>query len=166
MKRYFHRPSERGQGLAEYALILVLVGVVVIIVLATQGKAVANVFCDVAINLGAKATDSIQACASPRVLISGVPPNPTPRTLTIEALVKDNKGNMEPNITKVIFSVSPSIGGWPRQENNYKYCFNGDNDHCNTYTFAANTTYTITAVATDLDTNTGSASITFTTGGS
>ncbi len=37
-------PKEKGQGLVEYALILVLVSVVVIIVLALLGPAIGNVF--------------------------------------------------------------------------------------------------------------------------
>jgi pilus assembly protein Flp/PilA len=36
--------TERGQGLVEYALILVLVAVVVIIVLSLLGPAIGNVF--------------------------------------------------------------------------------------------------------------------------
>lgn len=37
-------PREKGQGLVEYALILVLVAVVVIIILALLGPVVGNVF--------------------------------------------------------------------------------------------------------------------------
>jgi pilus assembly protein Flp/PilA len=37
-------PNERGQGLLEYALILVLVVVVIIVVLALIGPAVANMY--------------------------------------------------------------------------------------------------------------------------
>ena len=37
-------PREKGQGLVEYALILVLVAVVVIIILALLGPAIGNVF--------------------------------------------------------------------------------------------------------------------------
>lgn len=37
-------PKEKGQGLVEYALILVLVAVVVIVVLALLGPAIRNVF--------------------------------------------------------------------------------------------------------------------------
>jgi pilus assembly protein Flp/PilA len=37
-------PKEKGQGLVEYALILVLVAVVVIAVLALLGPAIANIF--------------------------------------------------------------------------------------------------------------------------
>jgi pilus assembly protein Flp/PilA len=39
-----NRPSEKGQGLVEYALILVLVAIVVIAVLMFLGPIVANVF--------------------------------------------------------------------------------------------------------------------------
>ena len=39
-----YRPSERGQGLVEYALVLVLVAVVVIAILTLLGPAIGNVF--------------------------------------------------------------------------------------------------------------------------
>jgi pilus assembly protein Flp/PilA len=37
-------PREEGQGLVEYALILVLVAIVVIVILALLGPAIGNVF--------------------------------------------------------------------------------------------------------------------------
>jgi pilus assembly protein Flp/PilA len=37
-------PREAGQGLVEYALILVLVAVVVIVILALLGPAIGNIF--------------------------------------------------------------------------------------------------------------------------
>ena len=40
-------PREEGQGLVEYALILVLVAIVVIVILAILGPAVGNVFSNV-----------------------------------------------------------------------------------------------------------------------
>ncbi|MFQ3565789.1 MAG: Flp family type IVb pilin [Aggregatilineales bacterium] len=40
-------PREEGQGLVEYALILVLVAVVVIVILALLGPAIGNVFSDI-----------------------------------------------------------------------------------------------------------------------
>lgn len=42
-----YEPKERGQGLVEYALILVLVAVVVIVILALLGPAIGNVFSNV-----------------------------------------------------------------------------------------------------------------------
>ena len=39
-----YQPREEGQGLVEYALILVLVAVVVIVILALLGPAIGNIF--------------------------------------------------------------------------------------------------------------------------
>ena len=44
--------SERGQGMVEYALILVLIAVVVIVVLIILGNQVQNVFCNISGALG------------------------------------------------------------------------------------------------------------------
>ena len=40
-------PKEKGQGLVEYALILVLVAVVVIVILSLLGPAIGGVFSDI-----------------------------------------------------------------------------------------------------------------------
>jgi pilus assembly protein Flp/PilA len=42
-----YQPQEKGQGLVEYALILVLVAVVVIIILALLGPAIGNIFSNI-----------------------------------------------------------------------------------------------------------------------
>jgi pilus assembly protein Flp/PilA len=42
-----YRPQEEGQGLVEYALILVLVAVVVIVVLLLLGPAIGNIFSNI-----------------------------------------------------------------------------------------------------------------------
>lgn len=44
-------PKEKGQGLVEYALILVLVAVVVIVILALLGPAIGNIFSNIITNL-------------------------------------------------------------------------------------------------------------------
>ena len=44
-------PREKGQGLVEYALILVLVAVVVIAILAILGPTIGNVFSSIIANL-------------------------------------------------------------------------------------------------------------------
>jgi pilus assembly protein Flp/PilA len=44
-------PREKGQGLVEYALILVLVAVVVIVILALLGPAIGNVFSNIVTNV-------------------------------------------------------------------------------------------------------------------
>ena len=46
-----YAPKEKGQGLVEYALILVLIAVVVIVILALLGDAVGQVFSDIATRL-------------------------------------------------------------------------------------------------------------------
>ncbi|HLY29337.1 MAG TPA: Flp family type IVb pilin [Aggregatilineales bacterium] len=42
-----YMPREEGQGLVEYALILVLVAVVVIVILALLGPAIGNIFSNI-----------------------------------------------------------------------------------------------------------------------
>jgi pilus assembly protein Flp/PilA len=44
-------PKEKGQGLVEYALILVLVAIVVIVILVILGPAISNVFSNIISNL-------------------------------------------------------------------------------------------------------------------
>jgi len=46
-----YQPREEGQGLVEYALILVLVAVVVIIILVLLGPAIGNIFSNIVENL-------------------------------------------------------------------------------------------------------------------
>ncbi|MFN2148432.1 MAG: pilus assembly protein [Anaerolineales bacterium] len=46
-----YAPKQSGQGLVEYALILVLVAVVVIVILALLGPAIGNVFSNILINI-------------------------------------------------------------------------------------------------------------------
>lgn len=44
-------PQEEGQGLVEYALLLVLISLVVIVVLALLGPAVGNIFSNLVSNV-------------------------------------------------------------------------------------------------------------------
>jgi pilus assembly protein Flp/PilA len=44
-------PREEGQGLVEYALILVLVAIVVIVILALLGPTIGNVFSNIIVHL-------------------------------------------------------------------------------------------------------------------
>ncbi len=46
-----YEPREEGQGLVEYALILVLVAVVVIVILSILGPAIGNIFSEVTVGL-------------------------------------------------------------------------------------------------------------------
>jgi pilus assembly protein Flp/PilA len=51
VKAMLFAPREEGQGLVEYALILVLVAVVVIVILALLGPAIGNVFSNIVSNI-------------------------------------------------------------------------------------------------------------------
>jgi pilus assembly protein Flp/PilA len=46
-----YEPAEKGQGLVEYALILVLVAVVVIVILVLLGPAIGSAYSNVVANL-------------------------------------------------------------------------------------------------------------------
>lgn len=50
--RVLRHDDEDGQGMVEYALILVLIAIVVIVVLTTVGKKVENVFSNISSGLG------------------------------------------------------------------------------------------------------------------
>jgi pilus assembly protein Flp/PilA len=51
--RTLRKRLESGQGMVEYALILVLVSIVVIVILLTMGNQILNVFSNVVAALGA-----------------------------------------------------------------------------------------------------------------
>ena len=62
-----YMPREEGQGLVEYALILVLVAVVVIVILALLGPAIGNIFSNLVTNwAGADGfpSPSMNSCSS------------------------------------------------------------------------------------------------------
>jgi len=48
----FRMRSEQGQGMVEYALILVLIAVVLIVLLIVLGNQFANVFCNISEAIG------------------------------------------------------------------------------------------------------------------
>jgi len=57
--------QEKGQGLIEYALILVLVAVVVIVILSAMGPAISNVYGDVLDGLGGGAEEGYGSIVGP-----------------------------------------------------------------------------------------------------
>ncbi|MCC7447833.1 MAG: hypothetical protein IT324_10465 [Anaerolineae bacterium] len=153
------RTSQKGQGLVEYALILVLVAIVVILILSVAGQKVGDIFCDLVIQLGGTAPDSITACAAPRVTISGVG-GTVSGTIQVEAIVKDNKG-LGSNITSVKFYVDGTL---KNSESTHKYCLGGGDGACDPFhtSSLSNGPHTLRVVATDADGNSGEATVTFT----
>lgn len=53
------RRNEEGQGLVEYALVMVLVSVVVIAILTVLGPTISNVYCSINTALGGQCTSSV-----------------------------------------------------------------------------------------------------------
>ncbi len=149
--------SERGQGLVEYALILILVGIVVIIVLTTAGQKIRDIFCDVVLSLDAKAAANTAACAAPRVTFV-INPGAGANQINIEAVIKDNKGSTQPNIVSVAFYIDGSL---VTTETTSKYCLGGGTGNCHDYSLSGGS-HTVRAVATDVDGNTGESSASFT----
>jgi len=151
---------EKGQGLVEYALILVLVSVVVIVILSVTGQKITEIFCDITLKIGGQAPN-IQACAAPRVMITGLSNGATVSgPVLLEVLAYDDKGNTQPNITSVKFYLDGS--GTPfHTETGSKYCLAGTNEACSGYSFSPGT-HTLRVVITDADSNTGESSVTFT----
>jgi pilus assembly protein Flp/PilA len=47
----FRKLQRKGQGLVEYALILVLVAIVIIVILSVLGPAIGNVFSQIIVNI-------------------------------------------------------------------------------------------------------------------
>jgi pilus assembly protein Flp/PilA len=62
---FIPHPHERGQGLVEYALLLVLVALVVVVILSASGTSLQNLFCRVVTGLNGEApagcvTDTVE----------------------------------------------------------------------------------------------------------
>lgn len=78
-----HPHGQKGQGLVEYALILVLVAIVSIVILALLGPAVGNVFSNVIANLGGSTVPVAAAAASNPTAA----PAPTTAPTSVPAIV-------------------------------------------------------------------------------
>jgi pilus assembly protein Flp/PilA len=109
--RYPHRLrlSETGQGLVEYALILVLVSVVVISVLAVVGDQVGGAFCQV-INL--LSDDIVPQCAEDVVVIASSHYSVSQNRLTLQATSDGGYSD------EVVLIASPG-GTLSKQGNHY-----------------------------------------------
>ena len=51
VRAMLYLPSEQGQGIVEYALLLVMVTLIVIVILALIGPAIGNVFSNLYVNM-------------------------------------------------------------------------------------------------------------------
>ncbi len=130
----------KGQGITEYALILVVVAVASIVVLSLFGEQIQFIFCDVALAIGA---EGIEVCETPHITCAGVGPTAS-GPINMEAIVKDNDGY---DGIQVKFYVD---GTHVRTEKHYRYCLGGSDATCSDYNMPPGD-HTIEAVVTDKD---------------
>ena len=149
--------ARKGQGLVEYAFVIVFVALVTIVVVALLGESIQDTFCDVLMGLGENAPSDVEACAAPRVSCSGVSSGSTVSgPVNLEAIVKDNDGAS--NIKRVKFYVD---GTHVTTENHPRYCMGKGDSTCGTRTLSPGT-HTLQAIAEDNDGNTGECTVTVT----
>ena len=162
-KRLRHLLSQHqsGQGMVEYAFILVLVSIAVILGLTVFGEETKGVYCDILHAVDSDATcDSGDDEGSLQENCSGLSNGGTiSGNFTLEGVVTDNIGSND--VTNVRFYID---GALYSTEANYRYCLNGGDSSCHPYNSSAlsNGTHTFRAVATDAEGNTGSCEVSVT----
>ena len=139
--------AERGQGLSEYALVLVLVGIVVIVGLAAFGTRVQKTYCEIVYSVAPGTKAPMCEALEVNCVKSGSP-------FRLEAQVQDHVG--EDNITKVIFYRNDTFRN---EELHYHYCLDGGDSSCGAYTGPWGE-QTFKAIAYDADGNAGSCEVT------
>jgi pilus assembly protein Flp/PilA len=119
--------KEEGQGLVEYALILVLVAVVIIAITTLLGETIKGTYCRTVHQLTPEA-DLSSACqapiAMPKLVDSGS------NYINVEVDIYDPDGNQDDPygaITKVEFYVDSTDSNPIKTELSYRYCLGGNN---------------------------------------
>jgi Flp pilus assembly pilin Flp len=142
------RMRERGQGLVEYALILVLVGLVVIVSLVIFGDRLQKTYCQAVYSLDPNVDAPFCEALSVSCQVQ------TSSPFRLEAVVTDMAG--DDNITRVQFFVDDHLYN---TELYYKYCLqNGDGPLCDPY-LGAHGKHKFSAVAYDADGHTGTCTL-------
>jgi Flp pilus assembly pilin Flp len=142
------RMRDRGQGLVEYALILVLVGLVVIVSLVIFGDRLQKTYCQAVYSLD----PNIDAPLCEALSVSCQVQTSSP--FRLEAVVTDNAGDN--NVTKVQFYVDDHLYN---TEDEYMYCLqDGNGPLCVSYS-GSHGEHKFSAVAFDADGNAGRCSI-------
>ena len=155
-----HR-RQKGQGLVEYALILVLVAIVVIGSMALVGKRVASTFCSIVMQIGGSVPTSIaNSCNSPQISFSGISDGQTTTSpITVEAIATDPKtGSTITNAQNVKFYIDDIL---VQTEYAYKYCLGAGDGTCGSLA-VSHGSHTLKAVVVDSKGNTGDLTISFT----
>jgi Flp pilus assembly pilin Flp len=157
--------QQSGQGIVEYALILVLVSIVVIVGLTVFGEETRDAYCDIVTSLDDSAeppgcSDSSDDEDEENLTIScsGLSNGATVSgNVTLEGVVTDNAGPS--NVTNVRFYID---GGLYRTEALARYCLGGGDSSCNSYNTNAlpNGNHTFRAIVSDADGNSASCEVT------
>lgn len=111
---------EKGQGLVEYALILVLVSVAVILILTVAGESIAQLFCKIVTQLDPNATAPI--CEKISVSCNG---SKNGNTVNVEATASNLKQG--DSIDYVTFYVDGTVNNTERVS---RYCLGQGDANC------------------------------------
>jgi pilus assembly protein Flp/PilA len=148
-KKGKRRILERGQGLVEYALILILAAIVVIVVLGLFGERIRNFYCEIVLSVA----PDVDAPACNQLGVTCNLNSVFGHYVNMEAVVNDNQG------PKDIVSVKWYDNGNPvRTEWNYRYCLGAGDSSCGSQYISTSGEHTISAVALDAEGHTGSCS--------
>lgn len=158
--------DEAGQGLAEYALILSLVAIVVVAALASLGTTLHNQYCFISYRLWPSA-DLSSACSVPLVMPQLI--EQRPGYINLEANVYDPDGDPDDPyaaISKVEFYIDDTEGSPVQTELQYRYCLGGNQNGnpCKKYSIGglSEGEHSVIVLAYDGDGNVGRASYAFT----
>ncbi len=155
--------KEEGQGLVEYALIIVLVAVAIIAIMTLFGQQTKGVYCRTVHQLTPDA-DLSSACqapiAMPRMVDSG------PGYINVEVDIHDPDGNQYSAIDRVEFYIDNTDSAPVQTEYQYRYCMGGgpSNQPCNNFNTGGISAgrHKVIILAYDSDGNVGRSSISFT----
>ena len=117
---------ERGQGLVEYALLLILIALGVVVMLALFGQSVSDTYCRISFELSI-ATGTSGGCSAPRISLR--PHSEGPSHLNLEAEVVDPDGDPDDPygaIDRVEFYIDDTSSGPVQTEHHYRYCLSGN----------------------------------------
>ncbi|HSG18287.1 MAG TPA: Flp family type IVb pilin [Anaerolineae bacterium] len=157
--RFHPSRDEGGQGLTEYAFILVLVALITVGSLSFLGQALVDEFCLLTFQLSQSA-DLSSACGKP--IVSLGPVHKGPNQLNLEVLVRDPDG--DPNnpyaaISKVEFYIDATSGSPVQTELEHRYCLGGNSGLSPCHNFNTDGlspgSHTVIVLAYDSDGNVG-----------
>jgi Flp pilus assembly pilin Flp len=136
---FFYRLSlgrkERGQGLVEYSLILLLIAMAVFVSLVFFGQSVRDTYCQIIIGL-APLTDPSEACSQPMITLR--PHSQGPNHLNLEAEINNPDGDPDDPygaIERVEFYIDDTNGSPVQTEYHFRYCLSGNHsgDPCHNF---------------------------------